>query len=81
MKSLGALTGHELYKLNRLGERIHEGLTCQANLICDPDRANDEGAPEEYFTEYFPCRTDRLDAVHAMIEYLEISGWEVSLRS
>ena len=73
----GVLTGHQLHELNRIGERIHLGLTCQANTICSPDRESDEGAPEEYFTEYFPCRTDRGAAVKAMIEYLEIIGYTI----
>ena len=77
MNKAGALNGHQLYEMNRLGERIQNGLSCRANNICRRDSESDEGAPEEYFTEGFPCGTDRHDAMEAMMMYLQINGYEV----
>jgi hypothetical protein len=77
LKERGVLTHEDLHELNVLGKRIALGLSCEANTIANPNSPFDEGAPEEYFTEGFPCRTNREAAVNAMIEYLQINGYEV----
>jgi len=77
LKERGILTHHDLHAMNVLGKRIALGLSCEANTIANPNRSLDDGAPEEYYTERFPCRTNREDAVNAMIEYLQINGYEV----
>ena len=77
LKERGCLTHDDLHELNVLGKRIALGLSCEANTIANPNSPFDEGAPEAYFTEGFPCWTNRRDAIGAMIEYLQINGYEV----
>mgnify|MGYP006400718019 FL=1 len=56
------LNDKEIKRLGELGQSIQGGLSCNAKMIRDN----------------FPCRTDRLDVVKHMKEYLEINGYTVN---
>ena len=58
-----SLTDEEVIRLAELGRDIVLSLTCDLNLT-------EEGLP-------YPCRTDRLEAVKLMKEFLNIHNYDV----
>ena len=61
--STNSLTDEEVIRLAELGRDIVLSLTCDLNLT-------EEGLP-------YPCRTDRLEAVKLMKEFLNIHDYDV----
>tara|TARA_B100001123_G_C15316598_1_gene1026314 strand:- start:772 stop:984 length:213 start_codon:yes stop_codon:yes gene_type:complete len=61
--STNSLTDEEVIRLGELSRDIVLSLTCELNLT-------EEGLP-------YPCRTDRLEAVKLMKEFLNIHDYDV----